>query len=112
MLQTRSGARVSRSVTFTHISPVWRAGAPSRIAAAASAVAAAAARLSGELPLGSPTSPSSAIWVTALRTLPVSRSLAVTRSGKLGGRAPTIPATPLGPSEVIVPTSLPGEASL
>ena len=95
-----------------HRSPLWRAGEPSRIAAEASATAAAAAIPSAVPPVGSPTSPSSASCVTPLRTRPVSRSFAVTRSGKLAGSAPTVPATAFGPSEEIVPTSLPGEPSL
>ncbi len=66
----------------------------------------------GDAPSGSPIRLSSAasIPVTSLR--PVSRSVAVTRTGMVGGFAPVRPTTASVASLEIVPSTWPSEAYL
>ena len=65
-----------------------------------------------EVPVGVPTSVSSATRSVVVSSLRRSSSVANTRTGMIGGSGPTRPATALRASSVSVPTSRTGPASL
>ena len=92
--------------------PVSRAGEPPSTVPAACATASGATNDRIELPMGWSTADSSATFVTTVRFLPVSRSVAKIRTGTVAGSAPTRPATADSASLVSVPTSWPAAAYL
>ena len=111
-MQKRAGRGRPPIETCTQTLAVSRPGALRSSEPAASVTASGAMKDSGEAPSGSPIRLSSAarMPVTVLRS--VSRSLAKTRIGTVGGSAPVRPATASRSSLEILPSVWPSDAYL
>jgi hypothetical protein len=107
-LQKSNGALRSRTLIFTHMSPVWRDGDEPRIVVAACAMTLPPTSASGDVPVGRPSE--GLVGDEHLMRAQAPRVLvaAVTRMGKRSGSAPSRPATAVSPSPLRIPTVVAG----